>query len=343
MIEKLTEQQVQQLAVYRERWWEIGLATGPCNHQRVEQAIDELYQCAGLAPPRQKIWVKSPLAGCIAAAQLCQVRAQVWDQVRAQVRAQVGAQVRAQVRDQVWDQVWAQVWDQVWAQVGAQVWDQVRAQVGAQVGNCGYGTHDANWLAFYEYFWQECAINEVKRLSGLIQLAQAGCGWWWPFEGSVILSERPSRLMRDDEHRLHCENGAALQYPDGFAIYAWHGVRLDPWMIKEPERITPEVVLQKENQEIRRALLEIYGYPQFLADLQADKIHQDDYGVLYETKRLGEYLDGEDAVARFVQVVDPSTGRQYALRVPPDVATAHAGVAWTFEETVETYRPTQEA
>ena len=195
----------------------------------------------------------------------------------------------------------------------------------------GNGIHDAYWLGFYAFFARECGlIEETKEVTGLIHLAEAGCGWWWPFEKAVILTERPVLLRRDEEHRLHCEDGPALAYADGFAVYAWHGVRVGREIIEHPEQIRPEQVLREQNQEVRRAMLERYGWRRLLRDVRATEVHRDRFGVLYETARLGEYLEGEDPMARFVSVRDPSTAREYALRVPPTITTAQAAVAWTF-------------
>lgn len=95
------------------------------------------------------------------------------------------------------------------AQVGAQVWDQVRAQVRAQVYRAGYGQHDAGWLAFYSYF-SSAGLATADRIGGLFAIS--ACGWWWPFEGAVILTERPT-LLEMARGKL-----VAVEYADGLAI-----------------------------------------------------------------------------------------------------------------------------
>ena len=168
-------------------------------------------------------------------------------------------------------------------------------------------------------------------------------GWWWPFEGAVIMTERPVFICLDDDGRLHHENRMALEYADGTGVYAWHGVRVPEWIILEPDKITPELVLTEDNQEIRRVMLERYGWDLLLENVEAKELHSDCTGLLVCTDRLSEYLDGEDDEARFVLVKDPSTERRYALRVPPDIDSARAGVAWTFEQEEGDYSPEQES
>ena len=52
--------------------------------------------------------------------------------------------------------------------------------------------------------------------------------------------------------------------------------------------------------------------------------------------------DDPERVARYVQVQDASTPRQYFLRVPPTVTTADEAVAWTWGMSTEQYRPSRE-
>jgi hypothetical protein len=159
----------------------------------------------------------------------------------------------------------------------------------------------------------------------------------------VIITAKPTFICMDEQGRLHHEDRAALEYGDGFCVYAWHGVRVPEWVILHPEEITVEKVLSEENQEVRRVMLERYGWDRLLFDLKAKVIHEDSTGKLVSTRRLSEYLDGEDDEARFVLVVDSSTDRRYALRVPPETCTAREGVAWTFCQDETKYMPIKEA
>jgi len=294
-----------------------------------------------------------------------QVRDQVWDQVGAQVWAQVGTQVWAQVGDQVGAQVGAQVWaqvgDQVGAQVGAQVWAQFGDQVWAQVWRATYGQHDASWLAFYEFFGDVCGLEVCGRLRGLNLLSE--CGWWWPFAGAVILTERPTSIHRDDQNRLHNTDAAAIIYPDGFALHAVHGVRVPADVIENKTSITIERIGKEPNAEIRRVMIEMYGSDRYLIESGAKVIHRDATGLLYRKELVDDEAivmvrvlnstpepDGvmtrEEAIAVFGDAgkaaINASEGarfKEYMIRVPPQITTAHEAVAWTFGLDTETYHP----
>ena len=269
-----------------------------------------------------------------------QVRNQVWDQVWDQVGDQVGAQVRNQVWDQVGAQVGAQVRDQVRDQVRTQVWDQardqVRNQVRTQVYRAGYGLQDSGWLSFYSFFREACVLDSTKKLAGLFALAET-CGWWWLFEHIAILTEIPIYMERDDRGRLHSAHRMAIEYSDGWGLYRWHGINVPKELITDAGWTTPERIAEEQNQEVRRAMIERIGWDAYLAQAGAVEIQRDERGILLD---LPEH--GQNKRSRFVRVVDPSTGRQYALCVPVNTLTAHEGVAWGFGLNAEEYVPYQE-
>ena len=371
-IEKLTPAQVARFGEFRDKWLAHGLSTATADRVRAEAGVRLAYEVAGLKAPTIFIWLDSPHAGAIGAALLAngskfgaqvwdqvgdqvgaqvgdqvgaqvgdqvwdQVRDQVWDQVRAQVRAQVGAQVGDQVWDQVGAQVGDQVWDQVWDQVGAQVGDQVRAQVwdqvGDQVNRAAYGQHDANWLAFYEFFGSVTGLTCVNPLRGMNEIAQS-CGWWWPFERAVILTERPSEIHRDDANRLHGEKRPALLYRDGFAIWSWHGVRVpEAWIMGKPP--TAAEALTWPNMEQRRAACELVGWHNILRELKAKTIQKD------ADPEVGELLEvniPDIGKERFLRV-RCGTGREFAIPVPPTMRSALEANAWTYGVDPVDYKP----
>ena len=342
----LTAEQAALLPVIRDRWLAHGLSTQPADRPAAEAGVAAAYRAAGLEPPGIVVWVDSPLAGCYAAALLAGwklVGDQVGDQVRAQVWAQVRAQVRAQVGDQVRAQVWAQVGDQVWAQVGAQVRAQVWDQVGDQVNRATYGQHDANWLAYCDTFAQ-LGIQAARRVNGLAQVARAS-GWWWPFRGAVVLTERPTVLHRDNQLRLHCEDGPAVAYPDGFAVHAWHGTRVPADLI-DGHGWDTERILGERNTEIRRCAMEKAG-PGKVIGLLTKVAVEDDPGnpgqriTLYD---LPPQLAGTyDSDARLLHCVNGTverdgTRREFLLPVPAHHETPAAAAADLYGWPVAAYR-----
>ena len=330
-ITKLTPAQVARIPEVRDHWLSVGLSTERADRPRAEAGVRLAYEAAGLAPPKIIIWLDSPMAGAMGAALLTGTKV-------------AGAQVWDQVGDQVWDQVRAQVWAQVGAQVGAQVW--------AQVYRAVWGQHDAGWLSFYAYFADVLGLASAQRLRGLNEVAQAA-GWWWPFSGAAILTERPTVIHRDTEGRLHSDTGPALIYPDGWGIWAVHGLRVGRRIVEAPETLTAHEVRDEQNAEIRRHMLDRYAglrgsaaAGRWLADMGLKPISQVDITAKMQPSGLSiwrmahgdepvmcklyraELPDDESLV--LLWVVCTSTAKEVFLRVPPNMTEAAEARDWTF-------------
>lgn len=352
-ISNLTPKQQARLSEYADKWKTIGLSTEPAERAMAEDGIRLAYRLAGLPEPKKIIWCSSPMAGAITKAILTDtgnsVMASVWDSVDASVwnavRASVGASVwtsvwnsvRASLRDSVWDSVGASVMASVGASVGDSVWNSVRDSAKNAVWDACYGQHDAPWLGFYEYFRNVCGLKlQTEKIAGLIQIARSA-GWFWPYEKMCIVCERTSVVKQDSENRIHCEDGPAIAYPDGWSIYAIHGVRVPEYVVMRPHEITVNDIQQEQNTEIRRIKIDRYGQSRYLLDSGAKLVHEDDWGQLYKT----ELANDEPLV--MVKVVNSTpepdgSYKDYFIRVPPTCRTALEAVAWTFGKEPSEYK-----
>ena len=349
-IEKLTPEQEARFGEFVEAWTAVGLCTDPADRPAAETSIRDAYRLAGREEPESIVWCESPLGQALTRAIILgsgasvwasvrdSVRDSVWDSVRASVWASVGASVRASVGDSVWDSVGDSVRDSV----GDSVW----ASVGASVRDSVYGQHDASWLAFYAFFHDACGlVEQTKRLDGLWGVARAA-GWWLPHERICWVSERHNICSLDAEQRLHAENGPAVGYPDGFAIWASHGVRVPQQVIEAPATLEPAAILGEQNVEIRRVMIERFGVDRLLRETESELVDADvdQYGRPRELRRIS-LRDDEPVV--MVQVANSTAEpdgsfKDYWLRVPPDVETAAAAVAWTFDVPADEYAPVVE-
>ena len=350
-IEKLTPEQIARFPEFRERWTKIGLCTDPADRPRAEAAIHESYRAAGLQPPRKIVWCGSPLSQGLTRAIILDnnkqlmasvedsVQASVRDSVEASVRDSVGASVWASVGNSVWTSVWNSVWTSVRTSVGASVGDSVGDSVRASVWDSVYGQHDASWLAFYRYFKEVLQLDDqTRKLAGLWELAQ-GAGWALPHANICWVSERHNVLVRDDRGRLSNLAGPACAYPDGWAIYAVHGVRVPADVIETAaDKFTRERLLEEPNAEIRRVLIERVGHERFLSLTEAKPIHDDRCGKLY---RINLPNDEPIVLIEVVNSTPEPEGyfKHYFLRVPPQIATAREAVAWTFGMKAQEYLP----
>jgi len=175
-----------------------------------------------------------------------------------------------------------------------------------------YGPHEAGWLSFYDAMGY-LGVN-VSILEGLIGAAK-NCGWWFPYEDQVLVSDRPSEIhMLDGE--CHNDDGMAIKYRDSRGVWCISGIRVDEQIILHPSTQTIEQIHAESNEEVRRIRIERFGILRYINESGAIKIDSNDnyventYEILVQTKfglRLLTHC--------------PSTGRMYFMAVPDGAKT----------------------
>ena len=184
-------------------------------------------------------------------------------------------------------------------------------------------------------------IVETEKLSGLWELAQS-CGWIIPCSGICFASERHTICMLDEAGRIHAENGPAVAYRDGFAIHAWHGVRVPARWIDGRATLDPVEVLKTQNVEQRAAGCAIIGWAKMSDKLDRRIIDGDpdsDMGALIELT-----LPGLPEPGRFLMARCPRNGticegvpRQSDIDGLP-IETALAAQAWRIGDPQSEYQ-----
>jgi hypothetical protein len=122
----------------------------------------------------------------------------------------------------------------------------------------------------------------------------------------------------------------------------WRGVPIERRIAFQPETITGQEVLNTENVELRRVLLERMGFERFLEEVDAQILDQDrDPGG--ERRLMRVPFPGDEAFVA-IWVICPSTDRNYVLRVPPTMTCCHQAAAWLagFDDPND-YKPVIEA
>lgn len=176
------------------------------------------------------------------------------------------------------------------------------------------------------------------------QTAESAC-WWYPHRDFVMVSEHPKALHLETverrtvrgamRHQLHCANGPAVVWPDGWGIYAHHGTRVHGWVIEHPERITPVDIEHEQDATVRRIMLERFGgWARFMANCDAEVVHEVpmDYEIrgLRGARLLRKELAGEPEAIVYLDMVNSTpepdgTYRRYLERVDPKAYRGDAG------------------
>jgi len=165
------------------------------------------------------------------------------------------------------------------------------------------------------------------------RLAAAG-GWWFPTAAICFCAERDQRIRFDQRRLLHCEDGPAILCRDGYAVYAWHGIRVPAEWIESRDTIDPSLAITHPNVEERRCLAEIIGWNKVIAQLSPTVVDEatPDIGTLLR-------VDLPDAPGEQFLRVRCGTGRDFVLPVPPGVRTAQAAQDWMWGLGPGEYQP----
>jgi hypothetical protein len=197
---------------------------------------------------------------------------------------------------------------------------------------CAYD--EATTMAMTRFYGEHVRPNAAMALTDFNERVSG----YWLGKTLALLVRKPIVLSRDENGRLHNATGPCVQYADGWRFWAWHGVRVPAWVIERPvEEWTRADFFDERNIEVRRVIQERMG-ERFVWEIGARYVDGGPRGALYEVDLHGD----PDRVARYLLVSDPSTGRDYYLRVPPHMRTAAEAVAWTFGLTAAEYKPARE-
>lgn len=223
-----------------------------------------------------------------------------------------------------------------------------------------YGSSDAGWLAHYDFFLNigvQIDPNLLILFNCFVDIAQ-NCFWWLPLDEKCFIVERPIAIKMEDE-RLHSEDSKAIEFADGVGIYSLKGFRVPEKLVMYPEQITIEEIQNERNAEIRRIMIEKFGFERYCNEANAQLLDTDEENKA-ELYRI-ELEDDEDIVFLRLEDHSPSnakeykifdingdvdrvvntgdTFKKYVIRVDPECTTARDALAWMSVRSFGTYNP----
>ncbi len=287
---------------------------------------------------RRLLDVKRRSSAGVEASLWIQIRDHVWENVADSVEDHIATSIQASVEEWVEAGMWAILPDRLRGPMQAALrenaFERIIDGLWVFTNECVMAYEKASDFACYRFLDGYLAPNEMHALAHFNERVS---GYWLGNQGAVLV-RRPRVLALDHGGRLHSATGKCVEYRDGWGFYAWHGVRVPDKVILTPERLTREDFLKESNPEIRRVIQERMG-DRFVSELGGKVIDTSPRGTLYEVEMPAP---ATERVARYVQVQDASTQRQYFLQVPPRITSAAEAVAWSFGLPVEDYGPAQE-
>ena len=327
---QLTPDEEARMAAHSRLWIERAMRTTPIDRDKITTAIKGIYSASGLKEPRVVV-VPSPIVmafayGLSAAilwgrkhpqkATEAATGAATWAATRAATWAATGAATRAATGDALL----------AGFLVNCDAFGVDRAFAAACANNWYSANQGGNMWAGYD-----CYLSAARDILGLRlpehekyapweQAAIEG-GFRVMHEEFSMVCDFPEILLRDDQARPHGESGPSHRWRDGWSLYHWHGVRVTEQVIMRPHEITVAQIKAEENAEVRRVMIERYGYDRYcvdaglalvdscsdahpLAGLRTAKLWRDDANGIVLIDVLNSTPEPDGSVKRYVLSVD---------------------------------------
>lgn len=278
MITKQTDEEKKLTKVYRDKWIKIGRSTKGYDRKYIESVVESIYSKINLDKP--KIYhFESPLSmiyGIQIFKNLIEKKLDLNEQ-----------NIKRELNN--------------------------LTEVNYSLDFC-YGSSDAHWLSFYDYFYEVFHMENLKKIENLKKMSQVN--WWVPYEKYCFISRNPITLNFNEENLLHCEDGPAIEFKDGFKIYSINSVIVPEIVVLNPKKQTISEILKEFNIEVKRIRIERYGWSNFLNEIKAKPIDS----AFNTNPGASNWLETLYDVQEFLNcnllvTCDPSTGRVYFLEV----------------------------
>lgn len=210
------------------------------------------------------------------------------------------------------------------------------------------------WISFFKYFERIGVLQNdlFKRYSDLF--IDSNIYEWAKLEDRAIVCRKPEYIKRDEQGRLHSINSPAVKWVNDDKHYFVKGIEVpESWIEK---KVTLEDIKNSSNTELRRIAMELYGYKEYVIDIGAKKVSQDEWGELYEVEVpedepivmvsvLNSTCEPYQSMGleqredfRNTELINRGAWyKRYLLRVPPTIETPLEGLAWSHNLTKEEY------
>ncbi|MEM9543775.1 MAG: DUF6745 domain-containing protein [Cyanobacteria bacterium P01_E01_bin.42] len=280
MSKSFTPKQIAAIATYKKKWWQKAISTEPIDRDRVEQNILAAYAAMNEPAPRV-VFCDSPYQGFLSVD---------WSNPESELMNLIWAiDVKWPLHDEKpkfgFDWPWcnkdpnfsARSYNDITFELAEQqllalnILDRIdfqQREKAADFFQIGYDyCLDPSFCrqgAFYDIlisvFNVEFQNNRGFDCKAAFQALKDIGGWILPRRETCVVCDRPRRLFLDEKNRPHAVEKPAIEYADGFEIYAYQGV----WMPEEygrypPSQWQPQWLLTERNPELRRLLLQEIG------------------------------------------------------------------------------------
>ncbi len=174
---------------------------------------------------------------------------------------------------------------------------------------------DYGWVSFYDYFTQINILNDEK-FNRFRDLIDCNVYDMIQFDEACIVCPLPDFISRDNNLRLHGEDGPAISWSDGTAYYFWKGTSIPKDWIENPDSITGAMIKSETNLELKRCMMEIIGAERYYEVMGGVIVVDEDLDAYGKPMKLLRSKKKDKVIndyVYFLSVTDTSTDRVYNI------------------------------
>jgi hypothetical protein len=316
------------LLEHRNYWERAAYSTAPVNRSQVETYVNDFYQGELKCDPPKCVWIDSPRQAKRA------VKGMEWDfDTRRIIDTKLndaGVQAERDVASPPLDRI-----RKAFEQLRHPLHIGRRSRLWRWREMPNGGAHDnLRAFAFVDFFVTK--IGWFKSLKPWLSVL-ASCNGIWFRKGTIVLMDTPEILHADDQARLHCENGPALRYRDGFEYYCLHGIWVpQQYVLTQADNISLTDVLQEPNAEVRLALINKVGFSRLVGTVRHWTISEAQGNSLIEFRIKGVqfvralHVRWQDKTGQKETVIPvPTRKSEFGLDCPEDIDDCEQVRRWT--------------
>lgn len=302
-IESLTEAQTEAMMDYQVEAIQIGLATGKTNREVVIPAFNSFLKNILNVPVVPVVFVRSPLEAQKFVNLATAEDLSNWDTKNNDALVESICSRKGKIKPQ-------------------------------QSHSYSYGQYETYWIQFYKFFQNELKIEfpETAQLGlDIFETLSKNSGVHFICEECVVVSDRHKSISMENG-QLHNEEGPAIEFYDGYKIFAIDGHVVTEQIVLHPETLTVEQIDNISNTETKRIAIQRFGVSLYLSLTEAVVIDKDSLDLKGSATRM--LMDDKNG-NRWLACSDGSTGRMYFLPVTNEVSTckqAHEEISGLIDE-----------
>ena len=323
-ITKITQAQKEKIPEYIEKYTRI--VFGKTNRVAAEGAIKEFYEDIKEGEPKI-VFCASPIVACLSYIKNgidfgVNLDVSLADNLRVNLAASLADILRANLRASLYDGLHntlrASLYDSLHNNLRANLYDSLDAsnKIG---GGYWFPLWWNCWGAMYQYAKKELGVKfDEERLRKMTQFIE-NVHFLLPHRGTCFVSDKPISILRNNDNRLHNENGMAVEYSDKTGIYALYGINFEKelyWKVVKKELSFADVI--KINNVDQRAIAMKYLSFAHLVGGTKMKIVDGKTERGNELWKLPQSAGIFEQDEYFLHYFCPSSGREYVSAVNPE-------------------------